>query len=247
MINLVIDIGNTLTKVAVFNDRVISDLQVLEQFDTDSLKRYLDREKIDNAIISSVDKEISDMEYIIEGYCNYVRFSAGTPTRIINQYRTPQTLGVDRLAAVIGAEAMLPSTNCLVIDAGSCITYDFIDSKKNYYGGSISPGINMRFKSMNAFTDRLPLVIPDIEFTDKYGSDTRSSMLAGVQFGVWSEALGFIEAYATQHSDMKIILCGGDVKFFETRLKSSIFAHAVKTEPNLVLIGLNEVIYQQND
>jgi type III pantothenate kinase len=247
MINLVIDIGNTFTKVAVFDNRIISELQVFEHFDAGSLQKYLSGKKINNAIISSVDREIGDMEYVIEGHCKYFRFSAGIPTRVINHYKTPQTLGLDRLAAVIGAEAILPLKNSLVIDAGSCITYDFIDSNRNYYGGSISPGIAMRFQSMNAFTDRLPLISSDTSFTAAYGTDTRSSMLAGVQFGVWSEALGFIQSYISQYPDLRIILCGGDVKFFDTRLKNSIFAHAVKTEPNLVLIGLNEVIYQQND
>jgi type III pantothenate kinase len=247
MINLVIDIGNTLTKVAVFDNRIISELQVFEEFNAESLQKYLDAKKIDNAIISTVDKEIGDMESIIEGYCTYFRFNAGIPTRVINQYQSPQTLGLDRLAAVIGAEASFPSSNSLVIDAGSCITYDFIDSKKNYFGGSISPGITMRFQALSAFTDRLPLMTSDNTFTASFGTDTRTSMLAGVQFGVWSEALGFIQSYISKYPDLRIILCGGDVKFFDSRLKNSIFAHAVKTEPNLVLIGLNEVIYQQND
>jgi len=247
MINLVIDIGNTLTKVALFNNRKISELQVFEQFDTTVLQECLDEKKIDHAIISSVDKEISDMESILEASCKYYRFRTSMSSRVINHYQTPQTLGLDRFAAVIGAEAILPSTNCLVIDAGSCITYDFIDSKKNYYGGSISPGIAMRFQSLNIFTGRLPLIELEVSFIAAYGTDTRSSILSGVQYGVWNEALGFITSYSLQYPDLQIILCGGDVKFFDTRLKSSIFAHYVKTEPNLVLIGLNEVIYQQND
>ncbi len=247
MINLVIDIGNTLTKVAVFNNRKISKLDVFGQFNALALQQCLDGKEIDHAIISSVDKEIRDMEYVAEKYCKYFRFSTSMSTNVINHYQTPQTLGLDRFAAVIGAEAILPSRNCLVIDAGSCITYDFIDSKKNYYGGSISPGIAMRFQSLNTFTERLPLIESDISFTGTYGTDTCSSILSGVQYGIWNEALGFIESYTSHYPDLQIILCGGDVKFFDTRLKSSIFAPAVKTEPNLVLIGLNEVIYQQND
>jgi type III pantothenate kinase len=247
MTNLVIDIGNTLTKVAVFNNRTISELKVFEQFDTTILQKYFNGNEINHVIISSVDQEISDMEYIVQTYCKYFRFSTGISTRIINHYQSPQTLGLDRFAAVIGAEAILPSRNCLVIDAGSCITYDFIDNKKNYYGGSISPGIAMRFQSLNAFTGRLPLISSDINFADSYGTDTRSSILSGVQYGIWNEVLGFIESYSLKYSDLQIILCGGDVKFFDTRLKNSIFADAVKTEPNLVLMGLNEVIYQQND
>lgn len=247
MTNLVIDIGNTFAKLAIFNDRNISDLQILEDLNPAILKKYVDGKKIDYAIISSVEKDIKDLEYIVESSGKYCRFSTAVSTHVINHYRTAQTLGLDRYAAVIAAEAMFPSENCLIIDAGSCITYDFIDNKKNYYGGSISPGITMRFQAMHTFTQRLPLIESDSNFTDTYGTDTRTSLLSGVQNGVWSEALGFIQTYALQYPDLLILLCGGDVKFFDSRLKNSIFAHAVKTEPNLVLIGLNEVIYQQND
>ncbi len=247
MINLVIDIGNTFAKLAVFNDRNISDLQVFEDLDPAILKKYVDGKEIDYAIISSVEKDIKDLEYIVESFGKYCRFNTAVSSRVINHYKTPETLGLDRYAAVIGAQAMFPSSNCLVIDAGSCITYDFIDNKKNYYGGSISPGITMRFQAMHTFTQRLPLIESDTNFTDAYGTNTRTSLLSGVQNGALNEALGFIQSYALQYPDLLIVLCGGDVKFFDSRLKNSIFAHAVKTEPNLVLIGLNEVIYQQND
>jgi type III pantothenate kinase len=247
MVNLVIDIGNTLTKVAVFADRKLTDLQVFENFDVNELEGFFIRDAIDQAIISSVDKEISDMEYVIQAKCKYVRFSTSIRSNVINHYKTPETLGVDRLAAVIGAAAVSPGKNNLVIDAGTCITYDFIDSQRNYYGGSICPGISMRLQSLNTFTERLPLIMPDFSFTAPSGTDTRSSILSGVQNGVFHETLGFANSYVLQYPDLQIILCGGDVNFFDSKLKSSIFAHAVKTEPDLVLIGLNEVIYQQND
>ena len=247
MANLVIDVGNTFTKVAIFNNRNLSDLQVFEKFDATVLQQYLKGKQIDHAIISSVEKDITALESAIKSTCNYLRFSTGLQSRIKNNYKTPKTLGSDRYAAMIAAEALFPSVDCLVIDAGSCITYDFIDSEKKYYGGSISPGIAMRFKAMHAFTERLPLIEADNEFDAVYGTDTRTAMLSGVQNGVWNEAVGFIQAYIFKYPGLQIVLCGGDVNFFDSRLKNSIFAHAVKTEPNLVLIGLNEVIYQQND
>lgn len=247
MTNLVVDIGNTQTKVAVFNDRTIADLQFFTDLDTVILQKYLREKKIDYAIISSVEKDITDLEQLLKLSCTYLRFSTRLSKRVNNRYKTPETLGLDRYAAVVGAQTIYPSKNCLIIDAGSCITYDFINSEGDYHGGSISPGIKMRFQSMHTFTERLPLVEPDPEFSDEYGSDTRTSLLSGVQNGVWNEALGFIRTYDSKHPDLKILLCGGDVKFFDSRLKNSIFADAVKTEPNLVLIGLNEVIYQQND
>lgn len=247
MVNLVIDIGNTFTKVAIFNNRDIIELQVFGKFDALTLQQYLKGKQIDYAIISSVEKDITALESALKSSCNYLRFSTGLQTRIINKYETPQTLGSDRYAAMIAAEALFPSVDCLVIDAGSCITYDFIDSDRKYYGGSISPGIAMRFRAMHTFTERLPLVEADKEFDGIYGTDTRTSMLSGVQNGAWNEAVGFIQSYIFRHPGLQIVLCGGDVNFFDSRLKNSIFAHAVKTEPNLVLIGLNEVIYQQND
>jgi type III pantothenate kinase len=247
MTNLVIDIGNTLTKVAVFNDRDINELQFFENLDAVILEEYLRGKKIDHAIISTVEKDITDLEHLLQSLCTYFRFSTVLSRRVKNRYKTPGTLGLDRYAAVIGAETIYPSKNSLVIDSGSCITYDFINSEGEYYGGSISPGIKMRFQAMHTFTERLPLVEPDFGFAEEYGTDTRSSLLSGVQNGVWNEALGFIQMFASHYPDLKILLCGGDVKFFDSRLKNSIFADAVKTEPNLVLIGLNEVIYQQND
>jgi type III pantothenate kinase len=247
MTNLVIDIGNTLTKVAIFNERILAKLEFFEDLSASHLKQYIEGKNISSAIISTVDKEIDDLESVLKASCKYRRFSASTPVNVINHYKTPQTLGLDRLAAVIGAQSIYPGQSSLVIDAGSCITYDLIDGESNYYGGSISPGISMRFNAVHTFTGRLPLIEPEPAFDGLYGSDTRSAIISGIQNGVWSEAMGFMQSYSAQYPDLQIILCGGDVIFFETRSKNSIFAPAVKTEPNLVLIGLNEVIYQQND
>jgi type III pantothenate kinase len=154
---------------------------------------------------------------------------------------------LDRYAAVIGAAALFKNSNCLVIDAGTCITYDFIDKDKNYRGGSISPGLVMRYKAMHTFTVKLPLVDFDAGFLEDYGNDTRTSMVSGVQNGIVYEVQGFIQSYLSVYPDLIIALCGGDAEFFGTQLKNSIFAHIVKAVPDLVLIGLNEVIYQHND
>ncbi len=246
MLNLVIDIGNSLTKIAIFDNRTLVEVQTLESVNIDSFRSFLAERQIDNAIISSVKEEIEELEILLQSSCSYFRFGVDLQLGINNQYKTPKTLGLDRLAAIVGAEALFSGKNSLIIDAGSCITYDFIDDQQNYMGGSISPGINMRFKSVHAFTHRLPLLEADVNFNDSHGTDTRSSILSGIQNGVYYEVLGFIQSYASRFLDLNVVLCGGDVKFFDTRLKSSIFADAVKTESNLVLIGLNEVIYQQN-
>jgi type III pantothenate kinase len=244
MAQLVIDIGNSRTKVAIFNDLQLVRVDIVEDLDVGDLTSYLDSGQITKSIISSVKEEIAGFEEILRKRTNYIRFSARLNNGIDNQYKTPDTLGLDRLAAVIGAKALFFEKNCLVIDAGTCITYDAIDKNGVYIGGSISPGLNMRLKAMHEFTGRLPLV----ELTDYdagQGYDTKTSMLSGVLNGAFNEVKGFIEAYRLQYADLQIILCGGDANFFDTRLKSSIFAHTFKTEPDLVLIGLNEVIHQQ--
>ncbi len=247
MINLVIDIGNTFTKVALFDNRNIIELNKFERFGISDLKKIISQKKIEWAILSSVNQEVNEVEEFLETNYKYVRFNSTMPAGVINHYSTPQTLGLDRFAAVIGVASMFPQTNCLVIDAGTCITYDFIDKDKNYWGGSISPGLSMRFKSMHTLTGRLPLVAYNSEFENFYGDDTQTAILSGVQQGMIYETLGFINEYASRYSGLQVILCGGDVKFFDTRLKNSIFANSLKTEPHLVLIGLNEVIHQRTN
>jgi type III pantothenate kinase len=247
MANLVIDIGNSRTKLAVFNNREICHFEIHNLADEATIKRLLDRYSISGSVISSVKDEISDLEAFLAGRTSYKRFSAATQGLINLSYRTPETLGLDRLAGVIGARSLYPERNCLVIDAGTCITYDAIDSNGNYNGGSISPGLAMRFKALHKLTGRLPFVSEDPDFNAGQGHDTTTSMISGVQNGIFYEVKGFIENYNLLYPDLQIILCGGDANFFDTRLKNSIFAHAFKTEPHLVLIGLNEVIYPYND
>ena len=166
---------------------------------------------------------------------------------IRNQYKTPDTLGVDRLAAVIGAHKLYPGKSSLVIDAGTCITYDYIDAGGNYFGGSISPGLNMRYKALNYYTGALPLINADEKFDKIYGDDTRSAILSGVQNGIKYEVFGFVESYRANEPELNILLSGGDSIFFDTLLKNSIFAPYVKNEPYLVLRGLNAAIQNNND
>jgi type III pantothenate kinase len=247
MINLVVDIGNSFSKLALFNNRELTSVTQVNNLTGYYLRNFLEQHTVHNSVISSVSSEISVFEDVLQQQSNYIRFSASSRARIISRYKTPQTLGLDRYAGVIGAQALYPAQSCLVIDAGSCITYDFIDDNGIYYGGSISPGIRMRLKAMNRFTGRLPLIEPDFQVNADHGDDTRSALLTGVQKGIIYEALGFIKSYQEKWPEVKVILCGGDVNFFDTELKNSIFAHTLKTEPHLVLIGLNEVILYNND
>lgn len=245
MAQLVIDIGNSRTKVAVFQGRKLIKLDKIEKLDLNILNKYLEDPEITHSIISSVKEDISVLEDFLKERTKYVRFSVLLPNGIINKYKSPNTLGLDRLAGILGAKSLFPNRNCMVIDAGTCITYDAIDKNGVYEGGSISPGLNMRLKAMHQFTGRLPELALS-EYADWQGYDTPSAMLSGVINGTTAEIKGFIELYKTKYSELEVILCGGDAIFFDYSLKNSIFAHALKTEPDLVLIGLNEVI-QQND
>jgi type III pantothenate kinase len=158
------------------------------------------------------------------------------PLPIKNNYGTPETLGVDRIAAVCGAQQIFPFQNCLVIDAGTCVTFDIIDKDGVYYGGAISPGMHMRFKAVHTFTARLPLISPVPE-AKLIGDSTETSIQSGVINGMAAEMVGIIQRYQVKFNDLRVILCGGDTLFFENKLKASIFA-----SPELVLVGLNSIL-----
>ena len=233
---LIIDSGNTNWKIAIFDqDELIS----IKRFDTlcsTDLTEIFNNNSLEKGIISSV----SDLpEFIIsqlKDNISLIELSYDTKLPITIDYKTPQTLGKDRIAGVVGAKSLFPDENILVIDAGTCITYDILDAKGNYLGGSISPGLQMRFKALNNFTHKLPL-IQCREFDELTGKSTEESILSGVLQGINYEIDGFIEAYRKQFSTLKIILTGGDALYFEKTLKNGIFVSS-----NIVLIGLKEIL-----
>lgn len=242
MASLVIDIGNTFTKIAVFEHDELLDVVQHEIVDDETLTGLLSNHEINRAIISSVKAGRPAWQSVLPGKIPVTRFNALMTGSVINHYQTPETLGADRIAAVIGAHHLFPGVNNLVIDAGTCITYDWVDLKGNYFGGSISPGLKMRFKAVNYYTAALPLLEADITFGDNYGKNTSSAIRSGIQNGIKYELAGFIESYKNAESDLNIILTGGDSIFFDTLLKNSIFAPYIKIDPYLVLKGLNAVI-----
>ena len=248
MANLVIDIGNTYIKIAVFNFDVLSFNKNYTSIDEQIIDQVLATHKPAKAIISSVKKQYTESwEPYLSKHIPLVKFSAGMAARVKNYYRTPQTLGLDRLAAVAGAQALYPDAGNLVIDGGTCITYDWIDGEGNYFGGSISPGLQMRYRALNHYTAALPLLNADANFTANIGDDTATAIRSGVQNGIRYELMGFIEQYFNNQKTTNILLTGGDSIFFDTLLKNSIFAPHIKIEPHLVLSGLNAVIQQHND
>ncbi|RFZ81793.1 type III pantothenate kinase [Mucilaginibacter terrenus] len=242
MANLVVDIGNTLVKIALFEG---DELQRVEQY-ADPAEEEIDTllagYNIAKAIISSVRKEKATWLLKLQDRFDTINFNSTVATSINNHYKTPATLGPDRLAAVIGANRLYPGTNNMVISGGTTITYDYVDAEANYFGGSISPGLNMRYKALNYYTGGLPLLQADAGFDRSSGDDTASAITSGVQNGIKYELTGFIESYTNKYRECNIILSGGDSIFFDTLLKNSIFAPYIKIEPYLVLKGLNAAI-----
>ncbi|WP_461450773.1 type III pantothenate kinase [Mucilaginibacter sp.] len=246
MANLVIDIGNTNTKIAVFEQDELADVTFYQNQDV-QIQDFLNNNKIHKAIISSVKKEQAAWETVLSKKFKVVYFNTAMSTGIKNHYLTPNTLGPDRLAGVIGAAHAYPAQNNLVIDGGTCITYDFVDADLNYYGGSISPGLKMRYKALNYYTTALPVVDEDRNYNKVSGDNTKNAITSGVQNGIKYELEGFINSYKQDKKQLNIILTGGDSIFFDTLLKNSIFAPYIKNEPYLVLKGLNAAITKHND
>lgn len=232
--NLVVDIGNTRIKVGDFTGSSLGEVRSFK--DISLLKDYLAGKRFENALVSSVSADTSIVLPLlpVEGKKLQLTTSLGLPIRIA--YDTPDTLGVDRIAAACGAYQLFPGDDCLVIDMGTCITYDFLSSAGVYEGGAIAPGMKMRFAAMHHFTARLPLVEP-VANPPLTGKSTTASMQSGVINGVLQEINGFVSRYQSQYGHLKTVACGGDLTLFENNLKPSIFV-----APDLVLIGLNRIL-----
>lgn len=236
--NLIIDVGNTAVKLAVYSkNKLIRKLVVShEKASMEAISLTQKYKSINHAIISSVGK-FNDSHFL-DGHneIKIIELNHKTKLPFINQYKTPKTLGVDRLALVSAALRNYPKKNVLVIDAGTCITFDFISAQKEYKGGAISPGLNMRYEAMHNFTSNLPLLKLQ-EPKHHIGHNTNSSMHSGIVNGVIYEIDGAIEEYRSNYKDLTVILTGGDTKFLSKRLKNTIFANS-----NFLLEGLNYIL-----
>ncbi len=235
--NLVIDVGNTRIKSAIFDKGEIIHSETFSHKNiVENVVESINKFECVNAIISSVSTLNKSQISQIKGKINLIILNASTKIPFKNKYDTPKTLGVDRIALASAAVFQYPNKNVLVIDAGTCITYDFINKEGYYFGGAISPGITMRYKSLNHFTENLPLLNPNFE-NELIGTSTISSIHIGVIKGVISEIDSFIEQYRKKNRDLTIVLTGGDVNFLNNRLKNGIFAN-----PNFLLEGLNTIL-----
>ncbi len=240
---LIIDYGNTLVKLALFRSDSIIGLKTFKSMTVEQLEDFIDENKpgksndiVKYCIVSSVRNLPEKISSFLSSRFNTIELNQTTPLPITNKYSTPESLGNDRIALAVAATGLFPSKDILVIDAGTCITYDFINRKNEYLGGAISPGINMRYKALNTFTDKLPL-INKIENADLIGNSTENSIRSGVLNGVMIEVDGIIDKYKKIYPSLKTIFTGGDVNYFDKYLKNNIFANS-----NLVLEGLNMIL-----
>ena len=232
---LIIDIGNTAVKAALFEAKQLITSTVFNDCTLQNILVFIGKQTISETIISSVKLVDSDLKQIIQ-YFDAHLLNESTLLPITIDYETPSTLGKDRIAALVGASFLFPNQDILVLDAGTCLTIDFINKRKIYKGGRISLGITMRYNALNQFTSNLPLC----EFSEssmKMGDDTNSSIISGVQKGILAEVQEIINVYKIENKDTIIAVTGGDCFFFEKELKSSIFAN-----PLLVMEGLNEIL-----
>ncbi len=235
--NLIIDVGNTYIKLAVYSkNKLIKRLSANQDEFEKSIQDIFKSYTIDKGIVSSVGRLPKSAINALKKSTALLELNHNTKVPFKNLYATPKTLGVDRIALVSASVEQFPKNNVLIIDAGSCITYDFVNSKNEYLGGAISPGIRLRYKALHNFTANLPLLAkrqPKILI----GNSTKTSIHSGVVFGIIKEIEGIVNEYETKYSDLTVILTGGDAKFLSKRLKSSIFANS-----NFLLEGLNYIL-----
>lgn len=234
--NLVIDIGNTRTKAAVFEGEKLLEKIIFSSDSISKINELRTNHSIKKSIYLATGKIEPAFGNFLKEDLKAIELSHETKVPVQNKYGTPETLGRDRLAAVVGAQAFFPKSNCLVIDAGTCITYDWLTADGDYLGGNIAPGITMRLQAMNHFTAKLPLVEKaDIE--NPIGKSTELALRNGALWGTVQEVDGYILWGRKNFGQLKVIFTGGDTNFFVKHLKRRIFAR-----PNIVLAGLNKII-----
>ncbi len=237
-INLCIDWGNTNIKAAIFENDVIKKQIVFNEDNAlEKVTDLMDAYKPEKAIVCSVVSHSDELEQLVKSRIStMVKLDGYTRLPINNAYLSADTLGADRVAMVTAAHVMNPTQNNLVVSCGTCITYNLVQKNRTFRGGAISPGMRMRLKAMNAFTDRLPEVDVEGDLL-LLGYDTESCMRTGAIFGMAAEIDGMVAEYERAYPDFNAILTGGDAPFFASKIKSKIFA-----DPDLLLKGLNLIV-----
>jgi type III pantothenate kinase len=226
------DFGNTRKKCAIFEGRDLEEVVIMEDDSEQALRLVLDKWKPEKSLLSSVINHSPLVETILARETRFHKLDHHSKLPITTPVGKPETIGADRLGLVVGAADRFPNQNNLVIGLGSAITYNFVNKFNQFLGGGISPGLEMRFKSLNTFTALLPLVKKDWNFP-LVGYDTRTNILSGVILGIAKEIDGIIESYEEKYTNFNAVLTGGDTAFFVHHLKKKIFA-----DPNLIYKGL---------
>ena len=236
--NLIVDQGNSRYKLAIFDrSELVTLYQPPDPFGLEDLKQWLSGQPVvHECIISSVGDPDPEIQEFLQQQYGAIVLTKDLKLPFTMGYESPQTLGVDRIALMSAANLHHPTTNVLVIDAGSCITFDFLDASGTYHGGTIAPGIRMRYLAMHRQTAGLPLLEP--ELPDSYiGVTTAQSMHVGVLLGMAYEIDATIDRYREDFGDLTVILTGGDAHFLRDSIKNDIFAHS-----NFLLEGLNHLL-----
>lgn len=234
--NLVLDFGNTRIKCAVFEGASLVEKHVFTN-EEELLSNLSSFDSIKNCLVGSVTNEHVKTSELLMAKFNTLVFKANTPTPLKNLYKSALTLGSDRIAASVGSWALYPNQNVLTIDAGTCIKYNFVNEKNEYIGGAISPGIPMRLKAMNHYTQALPLVDLDKNYDKLTGESTAESLLSGAVIAAACEADGMIDRYHTQYKNLQVLITGGDADYLCKQLKNRFFANQ-----NILLQGLNTIL-----
>ncbi len=241
MMQLVLDIGNTRTKIGLFEGRRLAEKTVWTDEPIEGLFEWTSRKKVRNAIYSSVVTDDGDLIKMLRKRFSAIELNSATPLPFHNAYRTPETLGKDRLAAAAGALALFPGRHCLVVDCGTCIKYELLTADGVYHGGNIAPGAAMRIQAMHYFTARLPEVPLEMP-ADAVGNSTTTALQNGALRGAALEIMGFARLFEQKANPLKIILTGGDAAFFKPHLDLP----DLTLEPDLTLYGLNKILTFQH-
>jgi type III pantothenate kinase len=243
-LNLTLDIGNSRTKIALFNGRELVKKAVVDNplMATRLLAEFGERAFNCKTIVSATSELDEGLYKMLRKNNNCLRLSAQTPLPISNQYKTPETLGKDRLAAVVGAWQLCPKADCLVVDAGTCITYELLTAEGAYLGGNIAPGLAMRLRAMHAFTAKLPLVERQ-RLDTEIGYSTDSALRTGGLLGAAMEISGFMGLYQKKWPKLQLVLTGGDAPFLAELLQDQQAVVSL----DLVSIGLNEILLYNNN
>ena len=235
--NLALDIGNTRTKIGLFRGNELVEQAIWTDWTLASLSAFGNRTGVKRVIVSSVAEPDEKLQAFLTERFSMLELTDLTPLPFDNQYKTPKTLGKDRLAAVAGAHFLFPKKNCLVVDCGTCIKYDLLTEDGIYHGGNIAPGAQMRISAMHHFTARLPEV--EMEMPKEFiGHSTQTALQNGALRGAVLEIQGFVKLFEKKHTSLKVILTGGDATFFSQHLDIPDLIH----EPELTLFGLNHIL-----